>query len=57
MIDKKTIQMITERHGRVEGLTNGLFSTLVHWQGLETERVNSASHSQILVKVGLIKII
>jgi len=49
MIDKKSIQMITEWHRRVKCLTDGFLGALVYWQRLETKWIESASDPKILI--------
>ena len=49
VVNKNTIQVITERHGRVEGGADGLLGALVHGQGLEAVRVDSGPDPQVLI--------
>ena len=49
MVDKNSIQVVTERHGRVEGGADGVLRALVDGQGLETVRVDPGPDPQVLV--------
>ena len=49
MIDEETIEMITERHGRVESGADLLLGALVHWQWLETVGIDPRPLPQLLI--------
>ena len=49
VVDKNSIQVVTERHRRVEGGADGVLRALVDGQGLETVRVDPGPDPQVLV--------